>query len=69
MFGIPSITESNKPKERSAFDMANARVKRELSGMHEAFDLVEQKRRYNGGQMDLFPELLDTFVYPKSWRK
>lgn len=55
---LPSITESNKPKRRTAFDMARARTDREMTGLDEALQVVAQARSYDGGQMDLFPKEL-----------
>ena len=65
---LPSITESNKPKKPTAFNMANKRAESELTGFDEAFSMFEQKRKYAGGQMDLFPSALSAFVYPERWR-
>jgi hypothetical protein len=55
---LPSITNSNLPKEPTAFDKAFAKTESEMTGFNEAFRLVEQTRKYDGGQMDLFPKEL-----------
>lgn len=55
---LPTMTESNMPKEPSMWDNVDKRVYPELTGMKEAILIVEQSRTYNGGQMDLFPEEL-----------
>ena len=44
----------------TVFEMAYKRAEKEITGMDEAVRIVEQKRSYAGGQIDLFPqELLD----------
>ncbi len=60
---LPTMTESNKPKRQTAFDMANARAEKELTGFDEALAIFDQKRSYAGGQLDLFPELLKPTIY------
>ena len=52
------MTESNKPKEPTVFDMLNKRVDQEVTGFDEAVRVVVQARRYDGGQIDMFPDEL-----------
>lgn len=58
MSRLPTMTESNNPKKRTVFDMARARVDKEMTGIGNAWRLVEQTHSYDGGQMDLFPQEL-----------
>ena len=55
---LPSITKSNEPKEKTAFDMARARAEKDLTGIDKAAQLVAQVHTYDGGQLDLFPQEL-----------
>ncbi|KKL55196.1 hypothetical protein LCGC14_2257800 [marine sediment metagenome] len=58
MLNLYTITESNKPKEPTVFELANKRAEQEVTGFEEAVRVVVQSRRYDGGQIDMFPDEL-----------
>ena len=58
MSRLPTMSKSNKPKERTAFDMANDYARNQITGMGEALRVVAQTHEYDGGQIDMFPEVL-----------
>lgn len=58
MSRLPTMSKSNKPKEKTAFDMASAHAHSQLTGLDEAFRVVEQTHKYDGGQIDMFPDEL-----------
>lgn len=68
MLRLYTMTESNKPKELTVFDMANKRAEQEVTGFDEAVRVVVQARRYDGGQIDMFPDELieiSSLFFPK----
>lgn len=58
MSRLPTMSKGNEPKEKTAFDMANARANKELTGFGDALLIVAQTRVYDGGQIDMFPDEL-----------
>lgn len=58
MSRLPTMSKSNKPKEKTAFDMANAHARSQLTGLDDALRVVTQTHKYDGGQIDLFPDEL-----------
>lgn len=60
MNSLPKMDDANQPKESTMWDNLHKKVALDMTGMDEALRVVAQKRTYNGGQIDLFPqELID----------
>ena len=56
-----SISDSNKPKEKSVWDKLAERSKIDKDSWYKTRLILEQKRKYRGGQLELFPETLANF--------